>query len=143
MKKKKIGNFLENNFTKKYRNSVTGNLKIEIPCTFSKLKKENKKLIFYSIAYNNSIDFTNPYFTDQNAPSPMSKISIAVKKNLDEAIFNKFKDKKIYKGNFDYGLEYQPYPKFGLKFKRSRSFVANIGSFFFSLSTTVRKNSKI
>lgn len=132
---KKLQKILGKNILKKFVKKK--NLKFQIPCTFDKLQKQNKKLVFYSIVYNNSLEFSNPYFVDQNSPYSMSKISFGVKKNLDEAIFNKFKDQKNFEENFLLNLTYQPYPKLGLKVKRDRSFITNHGSFFFSLSITV------
>lgn len=137
-KTKKIEEIFGKRFTRKIRNSTTGKTKLKIPCNFQKMKGGKKKLIFYTIAYNNSLEYQNPYFVDQNMPYPMSKIAFSVKKYLDEAIMNKFKKPEFgVENNFKFNVSQQPYPKLGLKIKRGGSFVSNVGSFFFSLSTSV------
>lgn len=132
-------NFLEKSDILKYEekfklknNKTKDNTIIEFPCKFQKFK--NKKLVFYTLAYNDSLEFSNPYFTDQNLPFPMSKSTLSLKQNLDEALLNIFKTEK---GEFNYDLSHQAYPRFGLRFKRESSFIANTGSFYFFLSTTV------
>jgi ABC-type Na+ transport system ATPase subunit NatA len=116
----------------------------KIPCKFNRLSKE-KKLIFYSIAYNQTLGFFNPYFTASFNPYPTNSIAVSLKYRLDEALITYFglepeelkgQKPKIDK-NFEYEIDQQPFPKYTLRFDRNKSFVANCGSFFFSFPMSI------
>lgn len=117
---------------------------INIPCKFHNLEKKNKKLVFYSIAYNESLGYQSTYFTDMTNPYPKNEIAISVKKSLDEALilhFAKGSDNKEIRENFkEYKISQQTCPKFALRFFRGASFVTDLGSFIFSLAPSVIKN---
>ena len=49
-----------------------------------------KKMIFYSLAYNSSLGFKNPYFTDDTTAYPINMISAITKKAIDETIISYF-----------------------------------------------------
>lgn len=105
----------------------------DIPCQFDRLNHvqdgTQKELLVYTLAYNETIGFQNPYFTDQTNPYPANMLVVNIKRALDQAIINFYKPDKEHQ--FDLKMERQPYPKFALRFNRNKSFVSNVGSFFF------------
>jgi hypothetical protein len=56
-----------------------------IPCQFT-AKNTDKELVFYTIAYNMTIGYENPYFHDVLTPYPVNKVAMATKRAVDEAI---------------------------------------------------------
>ena len=75
-------------------------MSIEIPCKFDRLgntktlgKNEPKQLVVYTISFNETLGFQNPYFTDQTNPYPINMVPVTVKRSLDESIINYFKEK--------------------------------------------------
>lgn len=107
------------------------------------MDSRGKKLIFYSIAYNNSIGYKSVYFTDMTNPYPKNEIAITVKQNLDEALLLHFAkespDSEIKSKFKEYTIFQQICPKFALRFFRGVSFVTDLGSFIFSLTPSVKK----
>lgn len=113
---------------------------INIPCKFEKL--EGKKLIFYNLIYNSSIDFRSPYFTDDTNAFPIDMIAVQTKRAIDEALISYFGTQPGSKNviSEDFRLDYykQDYPKVPLRFKKNASFVVNLGSFFFYIPIAVK-----
>lgn len=84
----------------------------------------------YTLAYNETLGFQNPYFTDQTNPYPANMLVVNIKRALDQAIINFYQKKEKGQQDFQLKLERQPYPKFALRFNRNKSFISNVGSFF-------------
>ena len=113
---------------------------VNIPCKLNRLEQDGKKMIFYSLAYNSSLGFKNPYFTDDTTAYPINMIAAATKKAIDETIISYFGQKsktpKI-SPNFSLDLSHQDYPKTALRFKKGSSFVVSMGSFFFYIPIAI------
>ena len=126
------------------------NLNTSIPCSFSRLRKEKgKRLIFYTVAYNESLDYQSPYFREAMVSYSTSKMALNLKGMLDGALIRYFGTSEKYLNgaekkigdDFDYSVASQAFPQTMLRFFKGRSFVELIGSFFcfFPISVSQKK----
>ena len=107
------------------------NLGISVPCNFE--QTIDQKLVFYSIYYNMTLGFEIPYFFKLNAPFPINKIAISLKKSLDQALIQQFTNST----NFEFNFRSVSFPSTENKFLKDYDFVSNFGAFFFYLPLAV------
>jgi hypothetical protein len=112
-----------------------------LPCKFEQLV--GKKLIFYSIVYNNSLLFKSPYFSTWKASYPKDDIAFALKLSVDNAIISYF-SKELDNLNPDYkfraedvleskltNIDLQEYPKVMSRFYQGYDVAAQYGAFYY------------
>lgn len=99
-----------------------------IPCEVTIL---NKTYSYYSILINSTLT-PMLFFSGYNSPEPVDYASLAVKKNLDEALFHFIKGK-----NLKLSLDVQSFPRPTNRWMSGYDIVSQTGSFYFFIPPMV------
>ncbi len=71
-----------------YENIVT------LPCTFDDLEGQ-KKMIFYTIMYNYTLSYKNPFFQDLKASHSKDPYALRLKQSIDNGLMQYFQEYDI------------------------------------------------
>ena len=63
-------------------------LGISIPCKFEEV--QGRKLIFYTIVYNWTLNFRSPFLSDQTAHWPKDAFALRLKTSIDNGLVDLF-----------------------------------------------------
>lgn len=107
-------------------NKQIQNLLYSVPCQFERIK--GKKIIFYTVVYDSNITFVNPVTKGLEVNQSIDYNSIKMKRMVDEAIINYFKDK-----NFELKVRTKSYPSVFSLFAQKANFLSLIGGVLFFL----------